>query len=116
MPLRIGFHGVAFGMPEATIPNHDRAAAIFALGNDPFEIAVVDWVILDLNGEALLTWIEAWALCDCPAFIDPAELQPEIVMKLPRGVLLDNERSPSPVSRAIVPLGSGVFEKFRFTR
>src|SRR5208337_4610144 len=94
MPLRIGFHRIAFGAPKAAIPDHDRAPAIFALGNDPFEIAVIDRVILNLNGEALLTRIEAWAFCDCPAFIDAAEFQPEIVMKLPGSVLLDDEAQP----------------------
>ena len=57
---------VPSGSPEAAIPQHHRAAAILALWNGPFEIAVVERVILDLDRQALVGGIEGGALASPP--------------------------------------------------
>jgi hypothetical protein len=49
---------VAFGLPIAAIPQHHRAAAILAFPDGTFEIAVVERMILDLNGKTLVVRIE----------------------------------------------------------
>src|SRR6185436_16770625 len=40
------------------VPDHHRAAAVFALGDDAFESRVLERVVLDLHRHPLLTWIE----------------------------------------------------------
>ncbi len=49
---------VALGLPVAAIPQHHRAAAVLALGDRPFEVAVVQRVVLDLHGEALVGGVQ----------------------------------------------------------
>ena len=58
---------VALGQPEAAIPQHDGAAAILALGDRALEVAVVERMVLDLDGEALVVRIERRALGHRPA-------------------------------------------------
>ena len=45
--------------PPSAIPEHDGAAAVFALRDDPFEVAVFERVILDLNGEVFFAGHES---------------------------------------------------------
>src|SRR5262245_34709395 len=49
---------VTLGHSEATVPEQDRAAAVLALGDGPFEIAVVLRVILHLHREPLAGRVE----------------------------------------------------------
>ena len=89
--LGVPFCRVAFWAPEPTVPNHDRAAAIFAFRNEPFEIAVIDGVILDMDGKALDMRIEARPFRDSPAFVDAVEFETKIVMKPSSRVFLNDE-------------------------
>src|ERR1700676_983366 len=47
---------------DAAVPYDDLASAIVALGNDAFEIAVLDRMVLDHHGEPLVCGIEGWPL------------------------------------------------------
>lgn len=54
-------------LPIAAIPQHDRAAAILAFRNRAFEVAIIERMILDLDGQALVVRIERWTFGDSPA-------------------------------------------------
>ena len=88
---------IAFGNPGATIPELHRAAAILALGNRAFEIAIVEWVILDLDGQALVVRIERGSARYRPGLEHAIEFEPEIVMQPRRIVALDDEAQPLPL-------------------
>src|SRR5688500_5861078 len=67
LALAQGLVGVALvGSPEPAIPQHDCAAAVFSLGDRPFKIAVVERMILNLDGEALVAGIEGRPFGDRP--------------------------------------------------
>ncbi len=88
-PQRLG--GVAFGFPSAAVPQQHRAAAVLPLGDDAFEVAVVDGVVLDLDGEPLVGGVERRPLGHRPALEHAVVLEAEVVVEAPRGVLLDDE-------------------------
>ncbi|MNP00467.1 hypothetical protein D3C76_922580 [compost metagenome] len=48
----VGLAGVAFGFPDAAVPDDDVACAVVAFGNVAFEIGVVQGVIFDMHGQA----------------------------------------------------------------
>jgi hypothetical protein len=80
--------GIADGLPRAAVPQHHRAAAVLAGRNDALEAAVLDRVILDVDGEAFRPGLDARALGDGPAFQRAVEFQPEIEVEPARCVLL----------------------------
>src|SRR5262245_43841726 len=80
-----------FRHPEAPVPQHDGAATIFALRNRAFKVAVVEWMILDLDGQAPIAWIERRPLRDGPGLENAIDLQPQIVVKPGGSMLLDDE-------------------------
>src|SRR6478672_394282 len=86
--------GVADGLPAAAVPDHHGAAAIFALWDHPFELAIFERVILGHHSKALLCGVQARALGDGPALQHAVMLEPEIEMSSARGVLLDDEAVP----------------------
>src|SRR5262249_8851777 len=67
------------------------AAAVLALGDDALERGVLEGMVLDLYGEALLRGVEARALGDRPREQDAVELEAEVVVQARGGVLLDDE-------------------------
>ena len=87
LAVGLGRIGVFRG-PAAAVPQQHGAAAILALGDHPFEPAVIHGVVLDMNGEPLLAGIEAGTLRHRPALQDAIEFEAEIVMQAARGVLL----------------------------
>ena len=84
------FFGVDFRLPGALVPDHYRAAAVFALRNDAFEIGVVDRMIFDLHGERFYGRVETGAFGNGPAFECAVVFEPEVVVKAAGGVLLDD--------------------------
>ncbi len=108
------FVGVADRLPSALVPDHHRAAAIFAFGDDAFEAAIFERVVLGHDGEPLLCRVEARALGHGPALQHAVMLEPEIEMGAPRRVLLDDE-AVAACGCALVP-GSGVLLKSRLAR
>src|SRR3954451_6176121 len=77
-------------LPGALIPDHHRAGAI-ALVDRPLEGAVLEWMVLDLNREALVGRIQRGAACDGPGLHHTIELQPEVIVQAPCRVLLHDE-------------------------
>jgi hypothetical protein len=50
-------------------------------------------MVLHLNSKPLFRWIAGRSLGDCPGFEDATELEAQIPVQAPRGVLLDHEDS-----------------------
>src|SRR5258708_22241836 len=82
---------VALRVPAAAIPNHDGAAAIFPPRDGSLEGVVFDRMIFHVDCEALLVRNETRAAGDRPALHHPVELEPQVIMQTPCGVLLDDE-------------------------
>src|SRR5450631_1859064 len=80
--------------PGAAVPDHDRAAAIFALRDCAFELVVVNRMVFDLHGETFFTRHQAGAASHRPALHDAIEFEPQIVMQPPRRVLLNDVSVP----------------------
>ena len=104
----------SFGRPEAAVPQHDRAAAVLALGDRAFEVAVVERVVLDLDRQPLVGGVERRALGHRPGLEHAVVLEAEIVVQAGGGMLLDDEARVFGARRTLaLPLGSGVFLKSR---
>jgi len=102
LAFRIGLTGVAYGLPRSLVPDHHRACTILSGGNRAFERAVIEGMILHMNGEAPIGGVKTRTSCDGPALEHTIELQPEIVMEPTGGVLLHDEA----VARALTDFGS----------
>src|SRR5579883_3495096 len=79
---------IAFGNPPAAVPDHDGAAAVFALRYRSLERVVLDRMILDLHSEALLVGIETWTARHRPTLHHTVELEQKIVVQRACGILL----------------------------
>ena len=88
--LLVAEFGVELGRPGAAVPDHDRAGAIFARGDDALEAAVFERVIFDMDGQPLLAGDEARPLRHRPALQHAAEFEPEIVVRTAGSMLLDD--------------------------
>ncbi len=89
--LPVVFVRVTLGIPTAAIPDQHGATAVLPLRDGALEAVVLDRMILDVHGQALLARHQAWAARDGPALHHPVELEPEIVVQAARRVLLDHE-------------------------
>src|SRR6185503_3485085 len=85
------FAAALFGFVPAAIPEHHRAAAVFALWNGALECVVLDRMILDLHRQTLDRRIGTWPLGHRPALHHAVELQPQVEVQMTRRVLLDDE-------------------------
>src|SRR5215475_2201807 len=90
MPLRQALVRIVLWVPASAVPDHHRAAAILALRDCAFELVVLDGVVFHLYGEPLLARHQARAARYRPALHHAVELEPQIVMQPPGGVLLDD--------------------------
>jgi len=75
--------------PGAFVPQQHLARAVLLFGNDAFELAVVERMILGLHGEALVGRIEAGSLRYRPALQHAFELEAKVVVQPCRRVALD---------------------------
>ena len=76
------------------VPEEHGSAAVFALGNDPLELPVIERMVLDMDGQPLLPRIEARSLRHRPALQDAVELEAKIIVQPPRRMLLDDKGEP----------------------
>ena len=81
----------ALRLKGAAVPDHDGARAVAARGDAAFEIGVIERMIFDVDGEALVVGIERRALGDSPGFQGAVDGEAEIVVEAGSGMLLDNE-------------------------
>jgi hypothetical protein len=81
-------------MPVAAIPQLHGATAVLSLRDRAFEIAVLEWVVLDLDRQALIGRIERRAASDRPGFEYAIEFEPQVVVESARSVFLNDESQP----------------------
>ncbi len=79
--------------PAAPVPDDHGAGAVLALGDRLLEVGVFQRMVLDVHGQAPDLGVERWPLGHRPAPQCVAELQPQVIMQAPRGVLLDHEQA-----------------------
>jgi hypothetical protein len=79
------------GHPEAPIPQHYGAAAIFPLGDRAFEVAVVERMVLHLDRQSLVARIKRGSLGHSPGLEDTVVLEPEVIVQAGGGMLLDDK-------------------------
>ena len=112
--MRRALAGIAVGRPEAAVPEHDGAAAILALGDGAFEVAVIERVIFGLDGKPLVAGVERGALGHRPGLEHAIDLKAQVIVKARGGVLLDDKARVFGGAIVALPLGSAVFVKSRF--
>lgn len=98
-------------VPIAAIPNHHGAAAVLPLRNGPFEVAVIQRIVLDLDREPLVRRIEGRALCNCPGFENTVKLEPKVVMQMRSRMLLDDKAEALRGTDLCISAGFGGFRK-----
>ena len=81
----------ALRRPQPAIPHLHGAAAVLALRNRAFEVAVVERMIFHLDGQAFVRRIHRRPLGHRPRLEDAVQLQAQIPMQMTRGMLLDHE-------------------------
>ena len=54
MSFLVAERGIEVGRPRALVPDHHRAAAVLAFGDDAFEAAIVERMVLGRDGQPLL--------------------------------------------------------------
>ena len=79
--------------PGAAVPDDDRSRAVVAFGDDPLEVAVFEWVVLDVHGEAFVGGVARRALGHRPRAQHPLHLEPQVPVQPPCGVLVDDEQA-----------------------
>ena len=107
--------------PRALVPQHHDAGAV-AFGNDAFERAVFDRMILDVHREPFGLRIERRALRHRPRQQHALVLEAEVVVQMAGEVFLHAEEEPLAGLRFLralggeleSPDGSGVDVKLRF--
>src|SRR5258705_9337509 len=75
----------------SVIPNHDRAAAVLALGDCAFEMDVRDGVVFNLHRQPLFAFEEGNSFGHGPGFQRAADFEPEVIMQPGGGMLLNYE-------------------------
>jgi len=81
---------------RAVIPNNDVAGAVVPFGDDAFEFAIVDRMILRFHSETFLGGIERRTFGDRPRSKNACHFKPEVVVQARRVMLLDNKAVPAP--------------------
>ena len=104
------------GQPFPAVPDDHTARAVVAGGNDPFEVSVLEGVVLHLHGEPLVVHVVRGSLGHCPRSEHPVHLQPEIEVELTRRMFVNHEepagnrghgadRLGRPVGRSLCAIG-----------
>ena len=75
----------------AVVPDLDASRTVLTCGDLTLEGRVVEWMVLDMDGEGLLPGLERNALRDRPACEGAVALEPEVVVQSARVVTLDDE-------------------------
>src|SRR4029450_229914 len=95
--------GRGLGLPRleaAGVPYDRRPRAVVALADDPLEAAVLERVVFDVHREALLVGAHRGPLGHGPALQHAVDLEPQVVVELPRRVLVHDEASAAGRARA----------------
>ena len=79
--------GLTQRLPGPSVPDHHRSASVFSGRNQSLEVAIVERMVFDLDGQPLLRRVEAWSLRNRPTLECTSHFEPEIVMQM-AGVML----------------------------
>ena len=90
---------VADGLPVAAVPNDHRPAAVFALRDHALIVEIGERMVFRSNGKPLGSRNEARPLRHRPAQQRSVEFETKIVVKAPRGMLLNDELRAFPNRR-----------------
>ncbi len=82
---------IADRLPEAAVPEHDRATAILAFRDDPLEAAIGEGMVLGPDGKPLLGRVVARPARHSPTLQHTLPFEAEIVVQPRRVMLLDDE-------------------------
>jgi hypothetical protein len=77
--------------PIAAIPELYGPTAVLALGDGPFEVAIVERMVLDLDRQPSVVGIERGPARHRPGLEHPVQLQAQVVVQPGGGMLLDDE-------------------------
>ena len=88
----LGRGPVAEGAVRAAVPDDGRPGAVAALGDHALEVAVLERMVLDVHGQALLAVPDRRPLRHGPAREHTAELEPEVVVEPAGRVLVHDEQ------------------------
>src|ERR1700736_172609 len=91
MALGIAGDGIAFRDPRSAVPQQYRTAAVLLRGDDAFEGAVLDRVVLDVQCQPLVGRVETVTFGYRPAQQHTVKIETEIVVEVAGGMLLDDE-------------------------
>src|SRR5689334_6540962 len=92
MTLGQALVGIANRRPPASVPDDHATGAVLALGDASLELAVVERVVLDVDRQPLVVRRQAGTPGHRPAFEDTVELQSQVVVQPPGGMLMDDEQ------------------------
>ena len=102
------------GRVDAAVPHDHFTRAVLPGRNDALERRIVKGMVFGLRGQTLIARIERRPLRNGPRFQYSVALQPQVVVHVPRGVLLNHEQQRPAVERRVTrAAGSGVAEKLR---
>src|SRR3954451_14161440 len=93
-----------FRDPAALVPQHHRAAPIFALWDRAFEPAIVERMVLGAHGKPILAGIETRPLGYPPPLDSPIKLDAEVPVQAPSVVLLLHEAIALALELAVLGL------------
>src|SRR5439155_22794031 len=82
------------GHPHAAVPHDHRPRAVVAFRDDPLEVAVLDGVILDVDGEPFVGGVARRPLGHGPRLQYSVHLEPQVEMEAGGGMLVDDEPPP----------------------
>ncbi len=84
--------GIAHRLPDPAIPELHGPSPVLALGDGPFEAAVLERMVFHPRGQMPVLGIEGRPFGHGPGQEDAVEFESEVVVQPARGVLLDDER------------------------
>ena len=110
-PRHLGHRVVALGQPVGpSVPHHDVAGAVLAVGDDPLEVQVVDRVVLDVHRQPPDTGVQRGAPGHRPAHEHAVDLEAHVVVQPSGPMALHDEPGltrPRPADRAAVTDAAG---------
>ena len=83
-------------MIEAPVPDDHASCAVIVLRDHALKILVVERMVFNHDGQPFYGRIQRGPLRDGPALQHPFHLKPEIIMKGPGRMLLNDKNEPFP--------------------
>src|SRR5438874_409873 len=98
---------------SAFVPKHHRPGPVIAFGDDALELPVVERMVLNHHGQALVGGVDRWPFWNSPALERPCGFEAKIVMKV-RCLMLLNCEPERPRSDSFRPAWFGASRELPF--